>query len=52
MRIRSSEEGQIVNDVRAEMDQVLKGLSKCKSRQERRTAYGEIKSLRKEVNMV
>lgn len=49
IRIRSCDEGLIVNDVRSELDAKLKNVLRCKKRQERREMYTDIKLLRKEV---
>lgn len=48
VRIRSSEEGVIVNDVRDELDKALKALSKTRGKG-KRDAYGNIKELRSEL---
>jgi DNA polymerase alpha-associated DNA helicase A len=48
VRSRSCDEGQIVNEVRADLDRALKALSKCK-KGDKRTYYTEIKALRQEV---
>jgi DNA polymerase alpha-associated DNA helicase A len=50
VRVRTSDEGQLVNDVRNDVDRTLAQISKCKKRSERKILYGELKLLRKEVN--
>ncbi|KAI8802126.1 DNA helicase [Cladochytrium replicatum] len=47
-RVRSSDEGQIVNDVRNDMDKALASIQKSKSRAEKREHYVNMKELRKE----
>ena len=49
VRVRSSDEGQIANDVRSEVDKTLKSASKAKSKSERRQLYQDVKSLRQEL---
>lgn len=49
IRIKSSEEGQIVNDMRREIDMKLKSVLKTKSKSQRRPLYEDIKHLRKDV---
>ncbi|ORY41317.1 P-loop containing nucleoside triphosphate hydrolase protein [Rhizoclosmatium globosum] len=49
IRVRSSDEGQIANDVRAEMDATLIKIQKCKRKAERRTLYDDMKRLRAEL---
>jgi DNA polymerase alpha-associated DNA helicase A len=49
VRASSSDEGQIANDVRREMDMILKDMSKCRNRAERRQKWNDLKSLRKEL---
>jgi DNA polymerase alpha-associated DNA helicase A len=49
VRSRSCDEGQIVNEVRADLDRALKSLSKCKRKGDKRQIYTEIKALRQEV---
>jgi DNA polymerase alpha-associated DNA helicase A len=49
VRVRTCDEGLIVNEMRGEIDQRLKAIQKAKSRQERRQHYSEIKALRKEL---
>jgi DNA polymerase alpha-associated DNA helicase A len=48
---RTSEAGQIVRDIRDEIDQNLAKISKTKSRGERKSIYEEIKQLRKEYRV-
>ena len=50
VRIKTSEEGQIVNDVRKDIDSQLSAASKSKSRAERRQIYTDVKQLRQEVS--
>ena len=45
---RTCDSGQIVADVRREMDDTLNKISKCKRRAERRELYGLLKDLRKD----
>lgn len=49
VRIKTSDEGQIVNDIRRDVDKTLAAASKAKSRQERRGLYDEVKQLKREV---
>ncbi|KAJ3119493.1 hypothetical protein HK098_005394 [Nowakowskiella sp. JEL0407] len=49
VRVRSSDEGQLVNDVRTDMDRTFQQMQKAKSRMQKRELYGEIKFLRKEL---
>ena len=49
IRVRSSDEGQIVNDVRQDVDKTLQAANKARNRQEKRQIYQQIKSLRQEV---
>ncbi|TPX45386.1 ribose-phosphate diphosphokinase [Synchytrium endobioticum] len=49
VRIKTSDEGQIVNDVRKDIDGQLAAASKCKSRVERRQIYNDVKQLRQEL---
>ncbi|KAI9006369.1 P-loop containing nucleoside triphosphate hydrolase protein [Hyaloraphidium curvatum] len=51
VRIRSSDEGQIVCDVRADIDKTLRTATSSKSRLERREAYRSLKDLRKELRV-
>jgi DNA polymerase alpha-associated DNA helicase A len=51
IRIKSSDEGALVNDVRKEIDQALSQANKCKSKQERRGIYQDVKHLRKELKV-
>ncbi len=51
IRIKSSDEGALVNDVRKEIDQALSQANKCKSKQERRGIYQDVKHLRKELKL-
>ncbi|KAJ3296111.1 hypothetical protein HDU79_007537 [Rhizoclosmatium sp. JEL0117] len=51
IRVRSSDEGQIANDVRAEMDATLIKIQKCKRKAERRTLYDDMKRLRAELRV-
>ncbi|RUP51923.1 AAA domain-containing protein [Jimgerdemannia flammicorona] len=48
---RTGEGGQIVADIRRDMDQKLSSIAKSKSRADRRTLYGELKELRKEFKV-
>ncbi len=50
VRTRSCDEGQLVNDIRREIDGLLGSISKTKSKAERREKYKEIRSLRKEAS--
>ncbi|KAF9418408.1 hypothetical protein BGZ94_009704 [Podila epigama] len=45
---RSSDQGQIVNDIRVELDETFQKIQKCKFRSERRQLYAEVKQLRKD----
>lgn len=45
---RTCDAGQIVADVRREMDETLTNISKSKSRADRRTMYAHLKDLRKD----
>ena len=49
VRVRSSDEGRLVNDVRSDVDRTLGQIAKCKKRAERKQLYDELKILRKEV---
>lgn len=49
VRIRTCHEGQIVQDVRQEMDKTLQSIQKCKRGADRRTLYQDMKHLRNEV---
>eukprot|EP00842_Homolaphlyctis_polyrhiza_P000941 jgi/Hompol1/1848/HPOL_002779-RA len=49
VRVRSSDEGQIVNDVRRDVDKTLQGISKTRSKAERRQLYQDVKALRSEL---
>ncbi|KAJ3203152.1 hypothetical protein HDU82_006807 [Entophlyctis luteolus] len=49
VRVRSSDEGSIANDVRKEMDACLAKVSKTKRAAERRALYENIKQLRQEL---
>ncbi|KAI8616361.1 P-loop containing nucleoside triphosphate hydrolase protein [Chytriomyces sp. MP71] len=49
IRVRSSDEGKIANDVRDEMDKTLVSIQKCKRKSERRALYDELKKLRLEL---
>lgn len=51
VRIRSSDEGKLVNDVRSDIDKTLKTATSSKSRVERREAYKDLKDLRKELKV-
>lgn len=48
---RTCDSGQIVSDVRKEMDETLLNIKKSKSRAERRSMYGLIKDLRKDYRV-
>lgn len=48
---RTCDSGQIVSDVRKEMDETLLKIKKSKSRVERRNMYGLIKDLRKDFRV-
>ena len=50
VRIRTCDQGQIVQDVRADMDKTLQALTKAK-RGDRKTLYQDIKHLRNEVSL-
>ncbi|RKP07200.1 P-loop containing nucleoside triphosphate hydrolase protein [Thamnocephalis sphaerospora] len=47
-RVRHSNQGAVLQDVRQDMDTALARLSRCKQQRERRTIYGELRQLRKE----
>ncbi|KAJ3228553.1 hypothetical protein HDU78_009731 [Chytriomyces hyalinus] len=49
IRVRSSDEGKIANDVRDEMDKTLAAIAKSKKKSERRGLYDELKKLRVEL---
>ncbi|TPX35960.1 hypothetical protein SmJEL517_g01688 [Synchytrium microbalum] len=49
VRIKTSDEGQLVTDVRKDIDSQLAAASKSKSRQERRQIYADVKSLKTEL---
>ncbi|KAJ3123869.1 hypothetical protein HK100_011456 [Physocladia obscura] len=49
VRVRSSDEGAIVNDVRAEMDLTFTKIAKTKRKSERRMLYDNLKKLRQEL---
>ncbi|KAJ3337221.1 hypothetical protein HDU93_001411, partial [Gonapodya sp. JEL0774] len=49
VRVRTSDEGQIIKDVKEEVDSNLASVSKAKNRSERRSLYANISSLRKEL---
>lgn len=51
VRIRSSDEGRLVNDVRADIDKTLKTATTSKSRVDRREAFKNLKDLRKELRV-
>ncbi|RUS13904.1 AAA domain-containing protein, partial [Endogone sp. FLAS-F59071] len=51
MVTRTSDAGQIVTDIRRDMDRTLTAITKSKSRQERRALYGELKDLRKDFKV-
>ncbi|KAL9554296.1 hypothetical protein MBANPS3_002874 [Mucor bainieri] len=48
---RTCDSGQIVSDVRKEMDETLAKINKTKSRSERRSMYGLVKDLRKDYQI-
>ncbi|CAO0803671.1 unnamed protein product [Mucor circinelloides] len=48
---RTCDSGQIVSDVRKEMDETLTKINKTKSRAERRSMYGLVKDLRKDYRI-
>lgn len=48
---RTSDAGQIVADIRRDMDRTLAAITKSKSRPERRALYGELKELRKDFKV-
>ncbi|KAL7310816.1 hypothetical protein PS15m_010261 [Mucor circinelloides] len=48
---RTCDSGQIVSDVRKEMDETLAKINKTKSRAERRSMYGLVKDLRKDYRI-
>jgi DNA polymerase alpha-associated DNA helicase A len=50
VRIKTCDEGQLVQDIRQEMDKTLKDIQKAK-RAERRALYQEMKALRSELRM-
>ncbi|KAF9321637.1 hypothetical protein BG003_000520 [Podila horticola] len=45
---RTSDQGQIVNDIRVELDETFQKIQKCKFRSERRQLYAEVRQLRKD----
>ncbi|KAL2920015.1 Vacuolar protein sorting-associated protein 41 [Polyrhizophydium stewartii] len=49
VRVRSSDEGKIVNDVRREVDKTLQSISKSRNKAERRQMYQDVKALRGEL---
>ncbi|KAJ3108830.1 hypothetical protein HDU97_010102 [Phlyctochytrium planicorne] len=49
VRIRTSDEGQLVTDVRADLDRALASIQKAKGKEKRREAYAEVKALRGEL---
>ncbi|KAJ3068917.1 hypothetical protein HDU98_007996 [Podochytrium sp. JEL0797] len=51
VRVRSSDEGQIANDVRAEMDSTLAKIQKTKRKGERRGLYDDLKKSRVELRV-
>lgn len=51
VQLQASDAGQLVADVRKEMDQVLKKIGKCKSYGDRKGLYAELKALRKELRV-
>ncbi|KAI9331222.1 AAA domain-containing protein [Obelidium mucronatum] len=51
IRVRTSDEGQIANDVRNEMDATLGKIQKCKGKSERRAYYDDMKRLRAELRI-
>lgn len=48
---RTCDSGQIVSDVRKEMDETLLKIRKSKNRSERRAMYGLVKDLRKDYRV-
>lgn len=48
---RTCDSGQIVSDVRKEMDETLSKIRKSKNRSERRAMYGLVKDLRKDYKV-
>lgn len=48
---RTCDSGQIVSDVRKEMDETLSNIRKSKNRSERRAMYGLVKDLRKDYRI-
>lgn len=48
---RTCDSGQIVSDVRKEMDETLAKIRKSKSRSEKRSMYGLVKDLRKDYRI-
>ncbi|CEP12707.1 hypothetical protein [Parasitella parasitica] len=48
---RTCDSGQIVSDIRKEMDETLAKIGKTKSRSERRSMYGLVKNLRKDYRV-
>ena len=48
-RLRSGDDGALCNDIRNEVDGALKKLKKSKSSMEKKSLYGELKTLRKEL---
>ncbi|KAI8646939.1 P-loop containing nucleoside triphosphate hydrolase protein [Parasitella parasitica] len=48
---RTCDSGQIVSDIRKEMDETLAKIGKTKSRSERRSMYGLVKDLRKDYRV-
>ncbi|KAI9208347.1 P-loop containing nucleoside triphosphate hydrolase protein [Polychytrium aggregatum] len=49
IRIKTSDEGRIVNDVRSDMDKAFSSIQKARNRQERHALYQEVKALRSEL---
>ncbi|KAJ3217392.1 hypothetical protein HDU67_007975 [Dinochytrium kinnereticum] len=49
VRVRSSDEGKLVADVRTDLDRALAAVQKAKGRDKRREAYAEVKALRGEL---
>ncbi|KAI8920581.1 P-loop containing nucleoside triphosphate hydrolase protein [Entophlyctis helioformis] len=49
VRVRSSDEGRIVNDVRRDVDKTLAAVSKTRNKGERRQLYQDVKHLRREL---
>ncbi|KAJ1561307.1 hypothetical protein HK096_005168, partial [Nowakowskiella sp. JEL0078] len=49
VRVRSSDEGQLFNDVRSDLDNALQSIQKAKSKMQKRELYQEVKLLRKEL---